>query len=68
VPFQLAFQSTGSARMSLVCTGGNIKVEDRAISAVRVGAPALTEAGPTRTGTAAVTGHGRRFTYRCSVL
>jgi hypothetical protein len=38
VPFQLAFQSTSSARISLVCTGGNIKLEDRAISAGRVGA------------------------------
>lgn len=38
VPFQLAFQSAGGARISLVCNGGNIKVEDRSISAVRVGA------------------------------
>ncbi len=36
VPFQLTFQSAGTARISLVCDGVNIKVEDRAISAVRV--------------------------------
>ena len=38
VPFQLAFGSAGGARISLVCNGGNIQVEDRTISAVRVGA------------------------------
>jgi hypothetical protein len=38
VPFQLAFQSAGTAHISLVCDGVNINVEDRAISAVRVGA------------------------------
>jgi hypothetical protein len=38
VPFQLVFRSAGGARISLVCNGGNIKVEDRTISAVRVGA------------------------------